>query len=83
MDFTFLNELTNFDEKSTNEFAQPSTSRAMVQQQNVWIPSSILYQTISTSVVDRISNVSPMQTDELLMSILSDYDPTDNFPDIQ
>ena len=39
-------------------------------------------------VTDRNNNVSPMQTDDLLMSIFNytlstDYDPTDNFSDIK
>lgn len=49
----------------------------MIQNQYVSNLSSILNQ-----------NVSPMQTDDLLMSIFNytsstDYDPTDNFSDIK
>lgn len=72
--------MTNFDQNLSNDFAQPSSSRAMIQHQYASNLSSILNQTNQ--------NVSPMQTDDLLMSIFNytsstDYDPTDNFSDIK
>lgn len=78
-----MNDLTSFDQNLPKYFALP-----IFQDQNVWNPSSFLnHQTITTPEVDRITNVSLMQTDDLLMNIfnntsLTDYDPTDNFSDI-
>lgn len=71
---------------SLNDIAQPSTSRAgqqgsIVQQEIVWTPSSIFNPTIPTSVVDRTSNDSPMNTDEFIS--LYDRDPDDSFADIK